>query len=66
MFIYINQEQKEVDKNLSLLSLAQSTLNSLNGLAIAVNNSVIPKSEWASYTVLENDKLLFIKATQGG
>ena len=66
MFIYINQEQKEVDKNLSLLSLAQSTLNSLNGLAIAVNNSVIPKSEWASYTVLENDKLLFITATQGG
>ena len=66
MLVFINQEPKEVEKNISLLNIIQSSLNSLDGLAVAVNNKVIPKSEWHKYTVKENDKLLFIRATQGG
>jgi len=36
------------------------------GIAVAVNNMVIPKSEWHSKTIDANDNILIIKATQGG
>ncbi|MCG9791566.1 sulfur carrier protein ThiS [Flavobacterium algicola] len=37
-----------------------------NGIAIAINNTVIPKSHWNSQPVQETDDILIISATQGG
>lgn len=37
-----------------------------NGIAIAINNSVIPKLNWNSYLLSETDEILIISATQGG
>ncbi|MBA0882538.1 sulfur carrier protein ThiS [Flavobacterium undicola] len=37
-----------------------------NGIAIAINNSVIPKSNWNSHLLSETDDILIISATQGG
>lgn len=36
------------------------------GVAAAVNNEVIPKSEWENHRLSETDKILIITATQGG
>jgi sulfur carrier protein len=36
------------------------------GIAIAINNKVIPKTEWHKQTISANDNVLIIKATQGG
>jgi len=36
------------------------------GVAIALNNKVIPRSEWVNCKINRNDKLILIKATQGG
>ena len=36
------------------------------GIAVAINNSVIPKVEWDRHHLKENDNILIIKATQGG
>lgn len=36
------------------------------GIAVAVNNVIVPKGEWESYPVLSQDKIVIIKATQGG
>ena len=36
------------------------------GIAAAVNEVVIPASQWSSYKVKDNDTILVIKATQGG
>ena len=36
------------------------------GIAIAVNNSVIPKNNWQVQLLKQNDEVLIIKATQGG
>ena len=36
------------------------------GIAIAVNNSVIPKNNWHVQLLKQNDEVLIIKATQGG
>ena len=37
-----------------------------NGIAVAINNTVIPKSNWNSYPIQETDDILIISATQGG
>jgi sulfur carrier protein len=37
-----------------------------NGIALAINNTVIPKSDWNSRLIQETDDILIISATQGG
>jgi sulfur carrier protein len=37
-----------------------------NGIAVAINNTVIPKSAWDSHLLNETDDILIISATQGG
>ncbi len=37
-----------------------------NGIAVAINNIVIPKSNWNSHLLQETDEILIISATQGG
>ena len=37
-----------------------------DGIAIAVNDTVIPKSEWEQYRLQSEDKVFVIRATQGG
>lgn len=37
-----------------------------NGIAVAINNTVIPKSNWNLYPLQETDDILIITATQGG
>lgn len=66
MNLLVNSEQKQFSgKNISELV---QTLNmpSTNGIAFAVNDKVIPKTEWNNFQLNENDKILIIKATQGG
>ena len=40
--------------------------NKQNGIAVAINNTVIPKSNWDSHYLNETDEILIISATQGG
>jgi len=36
------------------------------GIAVAVNDMVVPKGKWATSQVADGDKILIIKASQGG
>ena len=66
MKLLINSEQKDFSgKNISELVQSLSMV-STNGIALAVNEKVISKSEWEKFELKENDKILLIKATQGG
>ena len=66
MKLLVNSEQKDFSgKNIS--ELAQSlNMSSANGIAFAVNEKVVPKNEWGRFQLKDNDKILIIKATQGG
>lgn len=37
-----------------------------NGIAVAINGNVIPKSNWNSHILQKSDDILIISATQGG
>lgn len=36
------------------------------GVAIAVNGSVVPRTNWPAHALTDGDKVLVIRATQGG
>ena len=67
MEIRVNEIKKEIPEQCSLFWLANNELGEKqNGVAIAVNNTVIPKKEWTNYLLKDQDNVLIIKATQGG
>lgn len=67
MNITINNQPSEINATTSLKEIVIVQLGEkLNGVAVAVNETVIPKTNWEQYTLNENDKVLIIKATQGG
>ncbi len=67
MQITINNSQTIVDEATSLATvvLTHSGENT-KGIAVAINQTVVPKSEWESTILNQNDTIIIIKATQGG
>lgn len=57
----ITEAQEKLFKLLSRLNLSEK-----QGIAVAVNNAVVSKTNWNNYELKENDKITIIRATQGG
>lgn len=60
----IKQFQADVSNIQALLDI--EIPQKQNGIAVAINSVVIPKSDWNSHTLQESDDILIISATQGG
>ena len=67
MTISLNNQTIEIEAQqvLSIL-ISKQVGEKQNGIAVAVNGRVVPKTSWTEVTVNENDEILIIKATQGG
>ncbi|MBS7252711.1 sulfur carrier protein ThiS [Flavobacterium branchiicola] len=68
MELKINQQTKQFNaESLSVQSLLDLEIpHKQNGIAVAINNTVVPKIQWKEYLVQETDDILIISATQGG
>ncbi len=67
MQIILNESGVEVSPQSTLQSaLEQTDHASQKGIAVAVNNKVVPRAQWESHVLEENDKVLVITATKGG
>lgn len=66
MNIEINGESKAINSPTQLDQLIEQMVTDPKGLAVAVNNTVIPRNNWADTPLNEADKVLLIRATQGG
>lgn len=67
MIIYLNNQAQTLDADFTLIDiLRQEGLHDKKGLAIAINNEVIPKTTWQQHTLHHSDKITLITATQGG
>jgi sulfur carrier protein len=65
--IYINDKEHPFENAASLADLFRSLEMDIGkGVAVAINNKVIPRGEWVSHCVKPGDKLILIRATQGG
>lgn len=65
MTIWVNQKAHTVEQ-MTIQQLIDHLNIKTQGIAIAVNNQVITRSEWTHFTIKENDNILIIRATQGG
>ncbi len=66
MQVRVNGEYKNIANELNVASLLKTLSLSLGGIAVAVNQQVIPKSEWQLYFLSDQDDIMVIKATAGG
>lgn len=65
MTITVNRQQVETQATL-LSQLADELKLPAQGVAIAVNNKMIPRTEWNKFQLSENDSIVIIKAACGG
>lgn len=67
MKITLNNKPVEVADDATLRSLVVSHTGATQaGIAVAVNNTVIARTEHERYQLQPNDSVLIIQATQGG
>lgn len=67
MNITFNQSPLCVDEGITIKDLLrQKNIDKQTGIAIALNNSVVPKEKWEHTILQENDMLLLIGASYGG
>lgn len=66
MKIYLNGKENQINHSSLEALLVEKGLLKKNGIALAVNNQVIPRANWTKVVLENNDKILIITATQGG
>ncbi|WP_291908681.1 sulfur carrier protein ThiS [Chitinophaga sp. CB10] len=67
MEVLVNNKLYAVQPGTTIAALLQFIqLASHKGIAVAVNNQVIPKNSWDSQALSAADNITIIRATQGG
>jgi len=65
--VMINQQKFQLPENGTLADvLPLLQIRQADGIAIAVNEEVVPSRRWACYVLHQWDRVFVIRATQGG
>ena len=64
--IYVNDQKHQFSELISLQAVLKELEIKEQGIAVAINEQIISKSTWSDNILNEADKVLIIKATQGG
>ena len=66
MNISVNGKTREVDPGVALDAVVRSLTAAPSGVAAAVNETVVPRAQWASTSLSEGDRVEVLTAVQGG
>ncbi|MBC2603511.1 sulfur carrier protein ThiS [Puniceicoccus vermicola] len=67
MKVTLNNDSHEVTPDTTLISFLQKLGQEPKaGMAVAINDEVVPSSEWSERLLEDGDRILLIQATQGG
>lgn len=68
MNLIINGKKKSLQADQLTIGalLGRLDITAQTGVAVALNNAVIPRSQWEKHTVVDSDHVEIIRATQGG
>lgn len=66
MHIIINDQTMEFDPPLTINQLFAALEHSTAGTALAINQVIIPKSQWDSHLINDQDNILLFQAIAGG
>ena len=65
--VRVNDDSRTFNAPLTLLVMLQAlAMAERRGIAVAINDHVVPRSQWPVRSVAEGDRVLIIQATQGG
>ena len=62
----LNNKPTQINEPISMEELMLQQNISLKGIAVALNQTIVNKSDWKHKIIKENDSILIITATQGG
>ncbi|NQX41119.1 sulfur carrier protein [Pedobacter steynii] len=67
MEITVNQKNYQLNDTCSVEQMLTEVLNiPVQGIAVAINQTIIPKTDWPGRELQSGDRITVIKATQGG
>lgn len=66
MKVQVNNKEVEISPSSTITQLTAQLDLPVQGIAIAVNNKMVSRTEWGKYVLQENDNLVIIKAACGG
>jgi sulfur carrier protein len=67
MNLRVNDQPRRVAPGATLLDLLRElALAERKGVAVAVNDTVVPRATWPTHALADSDRVLVIQATQGG
>ncbi len=66
MKVLVNNKEREINQESSIKDLATEMQLPEKGIAIAVNNKMVTRTEWANHLLNEGDTIVIIKAACGG
>ncbi|MER6079935.1 sulfur carrier protein ThiS [Streptomyces sp. 900105755] len=64
--ISVNGERREIAPGTALDSLVRSLTAAPSGVAAAVNETVVPRGQWATTGLADGDRVEVLTAVQGG
>jgi sulfur carrier protein len=65
--LYVNDRRQPVPEDATVSGVVRTLgLRDRKGVAVALNGAVVPRSEWDLRRLGADDRLLIIRATQGG
>ncbi|MBN2742752.1 sulfur carrier protein [Breznakibacter xylanolyticus] len=65
MRLIINQQESHTQVATLAELIAQRNIP-MQGIAVAVNAQIVPRQQWDSHLLAENDNIMVISATRGG
>ncbi|CAL9419476.1 sulfur carrier protein ThiS [Streptomyces sp. enrichment culture] len=66
MNISVNGERRQVEPGTALDTLVRSLTAAPSGVAAALNETVVPRAQWAATALAEGDRVEVLTAVQGG
>lgn len=65
--ILINDQPRDIASGLTVEELVRDLgFAGRKGVAIAINDEVVPRASWTTRRLASNERVLIIRATQGG
>ncbi len=64
--VHVNDTPIKIDDHFNVVELLEKIDSKIDGIAVAINNSIIFKDNWETQLFRDNDTVLIIQATQGG
>ena len=66
MNITLNDQSLELEQPLSITALLEQLEHHQPGTALAINQIIIPRADWATHQVQDGDDILLFQAIAGG